>query len=149
MHETRVAELLLFHQQKILRLYEKPGKEDLSRTNKMSRNNLYARILHQFRLFLEEPYESIDHLARPPSKSSLRRLLHPIRLQTGKDLPLDDQPYDVVLSIALSRMSTLIDALEEVFQIYMWRLTDLSNTCLLYTSPSPRDATLSRMPSSA
>ena len=27
-----------------------------------------------------------------------------------------------------------------------WRI---SNTCLLYTSPSPRDATLSRMPSSA
>ena len=25
----------------------------------------------------------------------------------------------------------------------------LINTCLLYTSPSPRDATLSRMPSSA
>ena len=25
----------------------------------------------------------------------------------------------------------------------------LLNTCLLYTSPSPRDATLSRMPSSA
>ena len=27
--------------------------------------------------------------------------------------------------------------------------TDLDSTCLLYTSPSPRDATLSRMPSSA
>ena len=27
--------------------------------------------------------------------------------------------------------------------------TPLSNLCLLYTSPSPRDATLSRMPSSA
>ena len=26
---------------------------------------------------------------------------------------------------------------------------DISNSCLLYTSPSPRDATLSRMPSSA
>ena len=26
---------------------------------------------------------------------------------------------------------------------------DLVNNCLLYTSPSPRDATLSRMPSSA
>ena len=26
---------------------------------------------------------------------------------------------------------------------------DLDNVCLLYTSPSPRDATLSRMPSSA
>ena len=35
-----------------------------------------------------------------------------------------------------------------------WRLGDAEavvqrNTCLLYTSPSPRDATLSRMPSSA
>ena len=28
-------------------------------------------------------------------------------------------------------------------------LDDGSNICLLYTSPSPRDATLSRMPSSA
>ena len=26
---------------------------------------------------------------------------------------------------------------------------DINDTCLLYTSPSPRDATLSRMPSSA
>ena len=29
------------------------------------------------------------------------------------------------------------------------RIDDLKLTCLLYTSPSPRDATLSRMPSSA
>ena len=28
-------------------------------------------------------------------------------------------------------------------------LSHLSKNCLLYTSPSPRDATLSRMPSSA
>ena len=28
-------------------------------------------------------------------------------------------------------------------------ITKIGNTCLLYTSPSPRDATLSRMPSSA
>ena len=32
----------------------------------------------------------------------------------------------------------------------LWALTFLKqDTCLLYTSPSPRDATLSRMPSSA
>ena len=29
------------------------------------------------------------------------------------------------------------------------RIDRLGNLCLLYTSPSPRDATLSRMPSSA
>ena len=29
------------------------------------------------------------------------------------------------------------------------RIGGHTNTCLLYTSPSPRDATLSRMPSSA
>ena len=29
------------------------------------------------------------------------------------------------------------------------RLCDMMGDCLLYTSPSPRDATLSRMPSSA
>ena len=28
-------------------------------------------------------------------------------------------------------------------------LTEINSRCLLYTSPSPRDATLSRMPSSA
>ena len=37
----------------------------------------------------------------------------------------------------------IVDAIAEV------RMTALANICLLYTSPSPRDATLSRMPSSA
>ena len=38
----------------------------------------------------------------------------------------------------------LVDRLEDKL-----KLIDLCCTCLLYTSPSPRDATLSRMPSSA
>ena len=33
--------------------------------------------------------------------------------------------------------------------LHHYKMTDLIYTCLLYTSPSPRDATLSRMPSSA
>ena len=33
--------------------------------------------------------------------------------------------------------------------VYGLMLDFMSETCLLYTSPSPRDATLSRMPSSA
>ena len=43
-------------------------------------------------------------------------------------------------------------AIEESMDGYtpIWeRYMDDYNTCLLYTSPSPRDATLSRMPSSA
>ena len=39
-----------------------------------------------------------------------------------------------------------ITAAEILFWGRVWRQ---SKTCLLYTSPSPRDATLSRMPSSA
>ena len=31
----------------------------------------------------------------------------------------------------------------------VWGIFGHGNVCLLYTSPSPRDATLSRMPSSA
>ena len=34
-------------------------------------------------------------------------------------------------------------------KLYMQQKFGSSNACLLYTSPSPRDATLSRMPSSA
>ena len=32
---------------------------------------------------------------------------------------------------------------------YMWNFGSLAGICLLYTSPSPRDGLLSRMPSSA
>ena len=35
------------------------------------------------------------------------------------------------------------------FEIFPWVICALFQACLLYTSPSPRDATLSRMPSSA
>ena len=38
---------------------------------------------------------------------------------------------------------------ESLCQVYSASITDLLSNCLLYTSPSPRDATLSRMPSSA
>ena len=41
-------------------------------------------------------------------------------------------------------------ALEEGDDAVMrWSLPERLGSCLLYTSPSPRDATLSRMPSSA
>ena len=58
------------------------------------------------------------------------------------------QPIDVV--IAGPQMTDL-----EKFKIELKSIEDSTGlkikyeTCLLYTSPSPRDATLSRMPSSA
>ena len=36
-----------------------------------------------------------------------------------------------------------------MLKVYNYMATGILLTCLLYTSPSPRDATLSRMPSSA
>ena len=38
---------------------------------------------------------------------------------------------------------------DTVKSVFLERVIIVSNYCLLYTSPSPRDATLSRMPSSA
>ena len=38
---------------------------------------------------------------------------------------------------------------DDLFALEQPRRPFLAQTCLLYTSPSPRDATLSRMPSSA
>mgnify|MGYP003315053291 CR=1 FL=1 len=45
--------------------------------------------------------------------------------------------------------STLKDAMNEALRDWVANVNDTFYICLLYTSPSPRDATLSRMPSSA
>ena len=58
--------------------------------------------------------------------------------------PAFAQPVDVV--DAVLRQLTLVDAVvDSIFAVGLATLFP----CLLYTSPSPRDATLSRMPSSA
>ena len=56
-----------------------------------------------------------------------------------EDLVPDDfvQPENPFISMSVEEIDRLMDGSPE------------SNACLLYTSPSPRDATLSRMPSSA
>ena len=62
------------------------------------------------------------------------------RFTTGRDreLDIDLAPYDVQGSMAHANMLAHIGL-----------LTIEENTCLLYTSPSPRDRQKSRMPSSA
>ena len=55
------------------------------------------------------------------------------------DIPTEDQ-WDVILSSA--------SKIEELGYESIW-VYDHFHTCLLYTSPSPRDRQKSRMPSSA
>ena len=70
---------------------------------------------------------------------------------SGTALPFDDDSVDVCLS------SNVAEHVAEPWRLgaEMLRVTKpgglvvLSYTCLLYTSPSPRDGLLSRMPSSA
>ena len=56
-----------------------------------------------------------------------------------------------VLSVILPTESNTSTSNQELSALWLspdeWMV--YTNTCLLYTSPSPRDATLSRMPSSA
>ena len=120
-----VAVQMLFSGQKPMRLREKQGEDYFSRTNRISRNNAYARLLYQFH-HLQRSLETsnprmglIVRHARPNKKHELRRLLHPIRLQTGKDLfPPGDKkhdksqlhPYGAIVQIATNRMDLLVEA---------------------------------------
>ena len=52
-------------------------------------------------------------------------------------------------SLCLLKGNDVFKAAIAVAPVTSWRWYDTIYTCLLYTSPSPRDATLSRMPSSA
>ena len=76
---------------------------------------------------------------RPKNQKDLRSSLHPNTLK-----PILDMGINVVFE---SGIGNGIDVDDSIFQEMGAKV--LSRDCLLYTSPSPRDATLSRMPSSA
>ena len=62
----------------------------------------------------------------------------------------ESEVVNIVSAIADNERAKAIDAIQDL--LYAKASDSLSSykqTCLLYTSPSPRDATLSRMPSSA
>ena len=62
-------------------------------------------------------------------------------LQTAVDTPKDSPNKDEVRSEALTLITDYISRYRNRGMV--------TKTCLLYTSPSPRDKTVSRMPSSA
>ena len=78
----------------------------------------------------------------------------------GKDYPYGDE-FVISKEYLLKSSNTLVYPLTYIANLLAWSDDDpesitkleeanhIYKVCLLYTSPSPRDATLSRMPSSA
>ena len=65
-------------------------------------------------------------------------------LKSGTQITLDD-----VALFRLTRQEMKDHGIKRVFMANPDQIIGKTMACLLYTSPSPRDATLSRMPSSA
>ena len=78
-----------------------------------------------------------------------------MKINKVKETPRNIREFPVENELGLSEEQ--VEDIAEIFQTpltgaYNWDYTIQDNrikSCLLYTSPSPRDATLSRMPSSA
>ena len=98
----------------------------------MSAQRMAAGVMEQFR--------NIGVIGREGNgvAETLRRLLDFLQ-QRGLSAVLDEQIAGLMDSHALRVCSRRM----------IGEICDLIIVCLLYTSPSPRDATLSRMPSSA
>ena len=117
------------------------ARKMLKAAKKSSRQNAYAEFDQQLKLFktLEKEYRKIQ-----PSLEKLEQdQRNPgANLVVGKFYCFNANDFETGLSF-LSRSS---DAkLKEIAELEK----EYSRTCLLYTSPSPRDRTRSRMPSSA
>ena len=77
--------------------------------------------------------------------SLLNEQLRTINEQVNQQLQLVNQQ----LQNSSGQIGQRLDSAREVISKVSERLGELSKTCLLYTSPSPRDLSTSRMPSSA
>ena len=87
--------------------------------------------------------------------SSPQQVILP-QIPNQKGLPIDNLLFEVSATYGNTGSSAITTpALENAIYEFQLKsrtgeiLVDLKGTCLLYTSPSPRDRTRSRMPSSA
>ena len=83
-----------------------------------------------------------DHSLLPLTVHALGYSVHGKTLLRDINLTIENRGISVILGHNGAGKSLLLRVLHGL-------LTPSQGTCLLYTSPSPRDATLSRMPSSA
>ena len=75
----------------------------------------------------------------------MHKSLRNIRFSIKPQREEDDRPVELARTMSLHPLTYQELPYDPEYSHYAGRLT----TCLLYTSPSPRDGLLSRMPSSA
>ena len=104
--------------------------------------------------FSEEEMESFEEL--PDTKDMIKEALYKERSDLTKVVMKETIKRLTELAIQVTEKgeyTILIDDVTDITKSGVRMLEKLKNhfhiICLLYTSPSPRDATLSRMPSSA
>ena len=82
-------------------------------------------------------------------EKALATALQQIEKQHGKGSIMRLGEQETVKIAAIPTGSVALDVALGVGGLPRGRIVEIYGPCLLYTSPSPRDATLSRMPSSA
>ena len=97
--------------------------------------------------------------AKPSPKSRKLKAKTKAPVEEEQESTVEDAVVDTALKQYTATRATVASGLDEYFlprQLSFYRALQSRNkpisvneACLLYTSPSPRDATLSRMPSSA
>ena len=106
------------------------------RLAKLDKKTIDHQVRNAANLLKLEPY--LDRTPLSLSGGQQQRTAIARALVKGADLVLLDEP-----------LANLDYKLREELRVELPKIFAQTGSCLLYTSPSPRDATLSRMPSSA
>ena len=120
-------------------------------TKKQKHLTLEDRIDIQTGISQQETFRSIaEKMGKDPSTISKEikrnRIMHPTSVKSDcTDCPLLKKAPYVCNNCPKKRTDCGFNR----YLYYAKKAQEQYKTCLLYTSPSPRDATLSRMPSSA
>ena len=142
---------ILQHPQPAVTYRHLPASGGFARTNmeysasptvtSQSEKNLFDSVDRGMRLLVSTTQTPMRLVTSISLFGAASNLLYSIYVVAVGILKIDVAPGWVSLSLQQSGMFFLISLVLLVLGEYIF--------CLLYTSPSPRDATLSRMPSSA
>ena len=114
--------------------------ESLDLTNMVMGFKLYESIFNKFVTGEVSIYDGLN-LPKNFRMTGQEFIRIAIRQKEGIDEEAEEK-FSIDKTFRIYKLDN-INRIDELTQTYVFRI------CLLYTSPSPRDATLSRMPSSA